>query len=205
MRVVYDPLSCQGAGHAIVAPPCRSVRLLRHDRRPPRPPLRTTPAPAVLRRPLRHAADAPSPPGSAPPASPPTSAPPTTPSGPPADAPKPSPIACSVSPCCRLMRRPQATPRCSPSTTRPRPATDPACRAPASITTPRPARPARSSSTATSGSPWPGWSTTPPGTPWPCRCAPCSTSARRTCRKLARHIPGTFAPSWNWPPTWSVG
>ena len=100
---------------------------------------------------------------------------------------------------------PPATTCSSPSTTRPRRATAPASRAPASITTPRPGRPARSSSTATSGSRSPGWPGTRCGTPCPCRSAPCSTSAPRTCPRWPRTTPGSSAPSWNWPSNWSAG
>ena len=82
---------------------------------------------------------------------------------------------------------PQAAPgRCgrarrwsSPSTTRPPSGTGPTSRAPASITTPPRGRPGPSSSTATSGSVWPGWSDTRSGGPSPCRSSRTCTSGPR--------------------------
>ena len=125
--------------------------------------------------------------------------------GPPADTPRPWPIACCAWPSSHSCVRPPATTCCSPSTIRRPPATVPRCRARASTTTPAPARPARSSSTATSGSRWPGWPTIPPGTRWPCRCVPCCTSASRTSPSWPSVTRGRFAPSWNWLSNWSVG
>ena len=99
-------------------------------------------------------------------------------------------------------RRPSAVrPRRHPD----RPLRARTCRAPASTTTPAPARPARSSSTATSGSSSPGWPATRCGTRCPCRCAPCCTSAPRTYPGWPRRTPGSSAPSWSWPPSWSAG
>ena len=82
------PSSCQGAGHAILAPARLAVQLPSPTSPPARPPLRRPPAPAARRHPLRQG----------PPHRHllvprrrhhrPTSAPPTPPSGPPAATPR---------------------------------------------------------------------------------------------------------------------
>ncbi len=53
MSVVYDDSCGQGTGHAILAPSRRAVRLAFPDRRRARPPVRSTPAAAPPRRPVR--------------------------------------------------------------------------------------------------------------------------------------------------------
>src|SRR5262249_50612215 len=56
ITVALRPLSCQGAGHAIVATTRPVVRLAVPDQRRPRPPLGPTPGAVVRRRPVRQGA-----------------------------------------------------------------------------------------------------------------------------------------------------
>ena len=155
--------------------------------------------------PFSPADDAPLPPGSVLPASPPTSDPPTKPSGPPDAGPNVLAVHLLLAVLKPLMRHWPGDHLLFALDDTPTPATDPRCRARASTTTRRRGRPARSSSTATSGSHWPGWSITPPGTHWPCHCVLCSTSAPKTCPRWPSVTRGPFAPSWNWPSNWCVG
>ncbi len=151
MRGLYHRSSCQGTGHAIVAPSRPRVRLAL----PASSALSTAVPPhaccCCCSAPCSRTADAPSPPGSAPRESATPSALPTTPSGPPADAPTPWPTACRAASCSRRCAWPRAVTWSSPSTTRRPRAMAVASRVPGCITTPRPPRRGRSSFTATSG------------------------------------------------------
>jgi len=72
-------------------------------------------------------------------------------------------------------------------------------RPPASITTPRPARPARRTCTATSSSWWRCSSSINPGAWSLCLCCRGCTCARRICRRSTRSIAPISAPSSWWP------
>ena len=70
---------------------------------------------------------------------------------------------------------------------------------------PSPGPPARSSSTATSGSPWPPWPSTPTGVRSPCPCRHSCTSARPIGQDWPPIAAAPSAPNWNWPPSSCAG
>jgi hypothetical protein len=71
--------------------------------------------------------------------------------------------------------------------------------------TPGRGRPGPNSSTATSGSAWPGWSDIRTGTRSPCPSSCKRTSGPTTSAGWRPSTAGSFAPSWNWPPRRSSG
>ena len=93
----------------------------------------------------------------------------------------------------------------SPSTTPPPSGTGRTLRALASITTRPQGRPGPSSSTATSGSVWPGWSDIRSGGRSPCRSSRTCISEPKMSAGWRPTTAGSSTRSWNWPPPRSSG